>query len=82
MPESPEIDLGNLEKQAMGMITKFNEGKETKTLIEPIAFGLSALKIIFVMDEKKGVTEALEKQLEGIEGVQSVECVDVRRAVG
>lgn len=82
MEESPDINLEKLEEQALKLITEFNDGKETKTVIEPIAFGLKALKITFVMDETKGGTDELEKKIEEIEGVQSVECVDVRRAVG
>jgi translation elongation factor EF-1beta len=34
------------------------------------------------MDEKKGDTESLEKQISEIEGVQSVECTDIRRIIG
>jgi len=82
MPESPEIDLKKLEKQAKDKIAKFSGETETKTEIEPIAFGLKALKIIFVMNEAKGSTEEMEKAISGIEGVSSVEVVDVRRAVG
>ena len=49
---------------------------------EPIAFGLKALKITFAMDENKGSTDTLEEDINGIEGVNSVEVVDVRRAIG
>ena len=42
---------------------------ETKTEQEPIAFGLKALKIIFVMDEAKGSTDELESKIKEIEGV-------------
>ena len=82
MPESPDVDLKAVEEKALGFIKVINEGKETKTEIEPIAFGLKAMKIIFVMDESKGTTDELEAKISGIDGVQSVECTDVRRAVG
>ncbi len=82
MPESPEVDLGALETQAKDKIQNWAGAGETKTEIEPIAFGLKALKITFIMDEKKGGTEALEEQVNAIEGVQSCEVIDVRRAVG
>ena len=48
----------------------------------PVAFGISSLNLIFIMDESIGSTETLEKDISGIEGVNSVEVVDVRRAVG
>lgn len=82
MPVSPETDLKKVEQDAMKEIISFNHDKETKTEIEPIAFGLSALKIIFVMDEKIGSTEGLEHKISKINGVESVEVTDVRRAIG
>jgi len=82
MPESPDIDLDNLKIIIKEKIVKFYGEGETRDEIEPIAFGLKAIKITFVMDESKGSPEPLEKELENIEGVNSVEVVDVRRAIG
>ncbi len=82
MPQSPEVNLEELEGKAKEEIVKFCDSKEFKTEIQPIAFGLKALVIYFVMDEKIGSTEALERKIADIEGVESVEVPDVRRAVG
>ena len=82
MPESPETNLEDLEKQAKEKIAAFSGETETKTEIEPIAFGLKALKILFVMDEAKGATDDLEKQISESTGVKSVEVIDIRRAIG
>ncbi len=82
MPESPEIDLNRIESEAKEKIADFSGNNETRTEQEPIAFGLKALKIKFAMDENKGSTDALEEAINGIEGVNSVETIDVRRAVG
>ncbi len=82
MPVSPEIDLKDIESKVEEKVFSFAGETETKKELEPIAFGLTALKFIFVMDEEKGSTEALEKQISEIEGINSVEVVDVRRAVG
>ena len=82
MPQSPEIDLEALENSAKEKIFAFAGETETKSEIEPIAFGLKALKILYVMDEAKGSTDELEKQISEISGVNSVEVTDVRRAVG
>ncbi len=81
MPESPDIDLKKIEKQATKKIAKFG-GEVGKVEIEPVAFGLKALKLYFVMDEAKGTTDPLEKDIETIKGVNSVEVTDVRRAIG
>jgi elongation factor 1-beta len=82
MPDSPEVDLAAVEEQAKKQIQGFAGKTESKTEQEPIAFGLKALKMTFVMDESKGPTDALEEKIRAIEGVNSVEVVDVRRAVG
>ncbi|MEK6906954.1 MAG: elongation factor 1-beta [Nanoarchaeota archaeon] len=82
MPESLESDLISLEKKVLNEIIKFAGKTEVKKEIEPVAFGLKALKIIFVMDENKGSTEKLENNISKINGVNSVEVIDVRRAIG
>ncbi|MCH8003442.1 MAG: elongation factor 1-beta [Nanoarchaeota archaeon] len=82
MPESPETDLSLIQNKAEEEIKKFAGDTEIKAEQEPIAFGLKALKIIFVMDESKGSIETLEESIKKIDGVNSVEVVDVRRAIG
>ncbi len=82
MPESPEVDFNNVQGKVEEEIKKFAGSTEIKAEIEPIAFGLKALKLLFVMDEAKGSTDALEESVKKIEGVNSAEVVDVRRAAG
>ena len=83
MPVSPEEDLSAIETQAIAAIDAYvGDSKEKRTVQEPIAFGLKALKITFVMDEKIGSTEPIEQAIAGIEGVNSVDVVDVRRTIG
>ena len=82
MPESPELDLVKLESEAVKKIKNFAGNTEIKKEIEPVAFGLNAIKITFIMDESKGSTESLENNIRNINGVSSAEIVDVRRAVG
>lgn len=83
MPESPEVDLTAVEEATKKLIYTFAEEEvETKTEIEPVAFGLKAINLMFVADEAKGTTEKLEEQVEALEGVNSVEVTDVRRVIG
>ena len=82
MPQNPSVDFSKIEYEAKKAIINFCSAKEFKTQIEPIAFGLKALSILFVMDESKGSTESLENKISQISGVESVEVTDVRRAVG
>lgn len=82
MPENPEVSLEEIEKKALALIENYAGKGDTKTEIEPIAFGLKAVKIIFIMDESLGSPDTLEADVRAIEGVNSCETIDVRRAVG
>ena len=82
MPNGIDADFSNIESEAKREIVDFCNSQEFKTSVEPIAFGLKALNILFVMDEGKGSTEELERKILEIAGVESVEVTDVRRAIG
>ncbi|MGV8162825.1 MAG: elongation factor 1-beta [Candidatus Nanoarchaeia archaeon] len=82
MPESPEVDLSAIETTALQMIEEYAGKGDTKVTVEPIAFGLKAVNIIFIVDEKLGSPDKIAEKLETIEGVNSVETIDVRRAIG
>ena len=86
MPEGPEVDLDKIYEQASIQIREFVDEKhkegELRKEIEEIRFGLKALKILFVMDESIGSTDAVEEKITNIENVKSVEVTDVRRAIG
>ena len=62
MPSSPDADLVRIEAESKKIIEKFG-GEIGKKEIEPIAFGLNALKLIIIYDEKKGSTDALEASI-------------------
>lgn len=80
MPESPDTDIEKIAEEATKIISEY--GEVGKKLIEPVAFGLNSLKLIFVMDEKKGGTDILEQKISEIPEVVNVEVTDVRRAMG
>ena len=82
MPESPEVNMEELKEKVLKKITEFAGEGDTRVSIEPVAFGLKSLNIIFVMDESLGSPDALEEGIKSIEGVNSFEVTDVRRAVG
>ncbi len=83
MPESPDVDLESIQSAAVVLIDEFlGSSHEKRVEIEPVAFGLKAVKILFVMDESKGSPDSLEEAISGLDGVQSAQVVDVRRAMG
>ncbi|NQV09001.1 elongation factor 1-beta [Candidatus Woesearchaeota archaeon] len=81
MPESPESRLSEIKDGACKKITEFG-GEVGKIEDSPVGFGLVAANIIFIMDEDKGSTEELEKDISNMGDVSSVEVTDVRRAIG
>ncbi|MEM3153967.1 MAG: elongation factor 1-beta [Candidatus Woesearchaeota archaeon] len=86
MPKGPDVDLDKVYANACKYIRDFVDKKhkdgEMRKEIEPIGFGLKALKILFVMDEAMGTTDKLEDNIRRLPDVESVEAIDVRRAVG
>jgi len=86
MPTGPDVDLDKVYEEACKFVREFVDEKhkdgEMKKEVEEIGFGLKALKLFFVMDESIGGTEALEEKIKALENVQSVETIDVRRAIG
>lgn len=81
MPESPEVDLSSLQEKVKKKVIDFG-GNIAKVEEKPMAFGLKSLDVIFSMKEEKGSTDQLEDEVREIEGVNSVEVTDVRRAIG
>jgi len=82
MPDSPDIDLKKIETDALAKIKEFTGMDNHKVEINPVAFGLKMVRILFVMQESKGTTDSLEADIATIEGVTSVEVSDIRRTIG
>jgi len=80
MPESVETDLGKVEERVRERIEK-NNVKNPQFEVQPIAFGLKALVVLFGWPEEKELG-VFEKDLQKIKGVGSVEVMDMRRAIG
>jgi elongation factor 1-beta len=81
MPDSPEVDLKELQEKVDHLVKEFG-GEVGKVEEEPVGFGLVALKVFFVMPEDLGSPDDLEEQINGLDEVNSVQVVDVRRAIG
>jgi elongation factor 1-beta len=82
MPETPDADLKKIETESLKKIKSFTGLDNHKIEVVPVAFGLKALKIMFVMSENKGSTDELEHDISTIDNVNSVEVTDVRRTIG
>ncbi len=80
-PDSPDVDLNKIEEEAKEKIGKHG-ADYGRTEFEPLAFGLKAIKIIFIMDEKKGIPDELIDEISKLAGVASARITDVRRTIG
>jgi len=80
MPESPSANLKEIEKQAAAIV-KAEAGTEAKMEEEPIAFGLNAIIVNFMIDESKPL-EIIEEKIKAINEVSSTDIIDFRRAFG
>jgi len=80
MPESTETDLEKVEEDIREKLKK-NNVKNPQFEIQPIAFGLKALIVLFAWPEEKEFEE-FEEKIRKTKGVSSVEIIDMRRAIG
>ena len=72
MPESPDVNLEQLKKALKQTLPGIQEIRE-----EPIGFGLKALKLVAVVNDSGGETDAVEKSLSGVPGVERAEIIEV-----
>ncbi len=68
MPESPEVDLAKMQEDIKAKVTGVNEIK-----VEPIGFGLSAVKVAVVTQDEAGADDKVIAQFDGIAGIENVE---------
>lgn len=72
MPESPEVDLEQLKK---ALKEKLPGIQDMQT--ESIGFGLKAIKLAAVISDCGGETDAIERSLNEIAGVERAEIIEV-----
>lgn len=75
MPESPSVDLAALKDSIGKAIPSYATVRGMAD--KPVAFGLTAVHVMVVMDDKSGGAEDVEKALNGLKNIQSVDTVEV-----
>lgn len=68
MPESPEVDLAKMQEDIKAKVVGVQDIK-----VEPIGFGLSALKVAVVTQDGAGADDQVVASFEGIAGLENVE---------
>jgi elongation factor 1-beta len=77
MPNGPDVDLKDLSTRIKSQVAQY--GQIHSCEVQPIAFGLKALLITVIVEDKEGGTEAVESSLSVIDEVESVQIVAVTR---
>lgn len=74
MPESPEVDLEKLQADIRASVTGIEDMK-----VEPIGFGLSALKIAMITEDDEGAGDKIEALFSQIPGIDRAEIESLNR---
>jgi elongation factor 1-beta len=76
MPVSVDVDMERLEADLKKKLPSIQD-----VGVEPIAFGLKALKVAVIVEDTEGGTEAVEKALGEVPGVSQAETICVNRMI-
>ena len=76
-PSESTVDLGVLKEKITEQLADIASIKRFAE--EPIAFGLCALKVNMVLEEKEGIANETEKRMAAIEGVGQIETLGLTR---
>ena len=80
MPSSVDTNLEEIKEKSKAIL-EGKAGKNVRFEEEPIAFGLKAIIVFFIWSEEKEL-EPIEKSLEEIENVNSLQVLDIRKTIG
>ncbi len=75
LPESVDVDLTELVGAVTAALPKGALMKAHE--LRPVAFGLKALHVLIVVDDKQGGAEQIEAAVSTVPGVQSIEIVEM-----
>jgi elongation factor 1-beta len=74
MPESPEIDINKLQEEIKANVPGIEDMR-----VEPIGFGLSAIKIAMITQDEEGAGDNVEGLFSKIAGIERVEIESLNR---
>jgi elongation factor 1-beta len=77
MPDGIEVDLVQLKTQVEGAINDICSIQSTEE--RPVAFGLKALHMTVVVEDKEGIMDQLEETIGRIDGVQNAKVVSLTK---
>jgi elongation factor 1-beta len=74
MPESPDTDMEMLQSEIKAKIPGIQDMR-----VEPIGFGLSALKIAIIIEDEEGSGDKIEGLFADLAGIDRVEIASLNR---
>ncbi|HJJ90157.1 MAG TPA: elongation factor 1-beta [Methanocorpusculum sp.] len=74
MPESPEVDMEKLQVEIREKVPGIQDMR-----VEPIGFGLSAIKIAMTTEDDEGSGDKIENLFVGITGIERAEIESLNR---
>jgi elongation factor 1-beta len=77
MPNGPDVDLKSLSDRITSQVAQY--GRMYSCEVQPIAFGLKALMLTVIVEDREGGTEAVEASISEIDEVESVQVVAATR---
>ncbi|MFH1402935.1 MAG: elongation factor 1-beta [Candidatus Altiarchaeota archaeon] len=77
MPEGVDTDLEAIQKKIVDLSKGVGEVHSYE--IKPIAFGLNALEINLLLNDRQGGMDELQEKIVAIDGVNEAEVVDLNR---
>ncbi len=82
MPESPEIDLEAIKKEAQEIAKNAGAIGQMQVKEEPVAFGLKAVLVLAMYSVDDADFDAIAAKMESISGVQSAQVAKMDLALG
>lgn len=74
-PRDIDVDLNEIEEKLEDIVSKY--GKLHQTEKKPIAFGLSAVEALILLDDSKGGSDEIEGELKKLDIVSQVDITDL-----